>query len=104
LQHAWQHPLKWQLKDLLKAHKKREVVYAERLVKLEKGTGFYDPIKKLKLQTISSLMKETVIKRTAKKILSKAGNRVFGHTLLIVQNRKIDVLPPGSNTVGSGEC
>jgi hypothetical protein len=49
-------------KDLLKALEKGEAAYAERLVKLEKGTWVYDPIKKLTLKTFSSLKKGTVIK------------------------------------------
>ena len=60
-------------------------------MKLEKGTGFYDPIKKLKLKTFSSLKKGTVIKGTEKEIVLKADNRVFGHMLLIAQNRKLDM-------------
>lgn len=78
-------------KNLLEAREKGEAAYAERLVKLEKGTGFYDPIKKLKLKTFSSLRKGTAIKGTTTEIVLKADNRVFGHMLLIAQNRKLDM-------------
>jgi hypothetical protein len=37
------------VKDLLKAREK-EVAYDEQEEKLEKGIGFYDPIKKMKLK------------------------------------------------------
>jgi hypothetical protein len=77
--------------DLLKAHEKGEAAYAARAQKLEEGSGFYDPIKKLKLKTFSDLKKVTVIKGTEKEIVLKADNRVFGHMLLIAQNRKLDM-------------
>ena len=77
--------------DLLKAHEKGEAAYAARQVKLEEGTGFYDPIKKLKLKTFSSLKKGTLIEGTDKEMVLKADNHVFGHMLLVAQSRKLDM-------------
>ena len=52
--------------------------------KLESGSGFYDPIKKLKLQTFSVWQKRTVFKAgTNRELVLKADNRVFGQMLLI---------------------
>jgi hypothetical protein len=75
------------VKDLLKTREK-EVTYAERLLqkKLEKGIGFYDPIKRMMLKKSSSMKKVNVIKETAKEIVLKADNRVFVYMLLIAQN------------------
>ena len=71
--------------------KKGEAAYAARLEKIQDGTGFYDPIPKLKLKTFSALKKSTVIKGTDKEIVLKADNRVFGHMLLVAQNRRLDM-------------
>ena len=56
------------------------------------GSGFYDPIKKLKLQTFSVLRKRTVCKAgTNRELVLKADNQVFGQMLLIAQKRKLDM-------------
>ena len=72
-------------------YEKGEAAYATRQVKLQEGTGFYEPIKKLKLKTFSSVKRGSLIKGTDKEIVLKADNRVFGHMLLIAQNRKLDM-------------
>ena len=72
-------------------YEKGEASYATRQVKLQEGTGFYEPIKKLKLKTFSSVKRGSLIKGTDKEIVLKADNRVFGHMLLIAQNRKLDM-------------
>lgn len=77
--------------DLLKARVKGEEAYKLQSERLERGSGFYDPIKKLKLKTFADMKKVTVIKGTNKEIILKADNRVFGHMLLIAQNRKLDM-------------
>ena len=78
--------------DLLKAHSKGEEALNIHMERLETGSGFYDPIKKLKLQTFSALQKSTVVKAGAnREIILKADNRVFGQMLLIAQNRKLDM-------------
>ena len=76
--------------DMLKAHSKGEEALAVHMATLEKGSGFYDPIKKLKLQTFSALQKSNAVKAGAnREIILKADNRVFGHMLLIAQTRKL---------------
>lgn len=70
-------------KDLPKTREKGEATYAEWLVKLENGTGFYDPLRKQKLKIFPSLQEGAVIKGTDKEIMLKTHNRVFGHMLLI---------------------
>ena len=60
--------------------------------KLETDNGFHDPIKKLNLQTFSSMKKSTVVKiGTDKEVVLKADNRLYGQMLLIAQNRKLDM-------------
>ena len=77
--------------DLLKARERGEEAYKLQAERLEKGSGFYDPIKKLKLKTFTDMKKDTVVKGTNKEIVLKADNRAFGHMLLIAQNRKLDM-------------
>jgi len=77
--------------DLLKAQERGEEADKLQAERLEKGSEFYDPIKKLKLKTFADMKKETVVKGTNKKIVLKADNRAFSHMLLIAQNRKLDM-------------
>ena len=79
-------------KDLLSAHCKGEEASKIHMEKLESGSGFYDPIKKLELKTFSVLQKRTVCKAaTNRELVLKADNRVFGQMLLIAQKRKLDM-------------
>lgn len=79
-------------KDLQSACDKGEEVFKTYMEKLEAGSGFHDPIKKLNLQMFSSLQKSAVIKAGAnREVVLKADNRVFGQMLLITQNRKLDI-------------
>ena len=60
------------------------------VLKLEQGSGFHDPIKKLKFENFSSLRKRHSGQGNQQtKIVLKADNRVFGQMLLISQNRKL---------------
>ena len=59
--------------------------------KLKEGVGFYEPIPKLKVKTFSNPSKAASSKATSKEIVLKADNRLFGHMLLIAQNRKLDM-------------
>ena len=59
--------------------------------RLENGSGFHDPIKKLKLKTFADMKKYVEIKGTSKEIALKADNRAFGHMLLIAQSRMLDM-------------
>jgi hypothetical protein len=77
--------------DLLKAREKGEMAYATHASNLEKGTGFFDPIRRVKLRTFSELKRVVVAKGTDKEIVLTADNRLFGHMLLIAQNRKLSM-------------
>ncbi|MCG8035008.1 MAG: hypothetical protein JAZ03_22925, partial [Candidatus Thiodiazotropha taylori] len=58
--------------DLLKARERGEEAYKLQAERLEKGSGFYDPIKKLKLKTFADMRKDTVVKGINKEIVLKA--------------------------------
>ena len=77
--------------DLLGAQQNGENAYSLRVKKLEEGVGFYEPIPKLKVKTFSNPRKAASAKATSKEIVLKADNRLFGHMLLIAQNRKLDM-------------
>ena len=69
------------------------------------GSGFYDPIKKLKLQTFSVWQKRTVFKAgTNRELVLKADNRVFGQMLLIAQKRKLDMKDVLEYPLGPKPC
>ena len=59
--------------------------------RLQDGSRFYEPIKKLNLHTFSVLWKDTVIKGTNKEIILKSDNWAFRHMLLLARHRKLDM-------------
>lgn len=62
---------------------------------LEKGIGFYEPLKKLKIQTFKDTCKQTLAKGTDgtnKEITLKADNRLYSQMLLIAQDRKLGMM------------
>ena len=61
----------------------------ERLVK--KTTGFYEPIKKLKLSTFSKLKKSVKIKIQDKIVQFTAEKNIFGRIAMMSQHRNIDM-------------
>jgi hypothetical protein len=77
--------------DMLKATDKGEEAFMLFSTKLESGTGFYEPIKKLKLKTFADLQKSTVVKGHDKEVIMKADKQVFGQIVLIAENRKLDM-------------
>ena len=51
---------------------------------------FHDSLKKSKLQTFSELNKEVKVKsKTAKEIVLKADRALFGHMVIIAENRQL---------------
>ena len=57
----------------------------------ESKISIYDPIKKLRLQTFSSLRKTVTVKCKDKTIQIKANPNLFGQIAIIMQKRELDV-------------
>ena len=77
--------------SLLTARKQGEEAYTVfQEQRLQKGEGFHDTIKKLKLKTFSDMKKKTANGPT-KEIVLKADRRLFGNMVLIAQSRKLEM-------------
>ena len=86
---------------MLNARDKVEEAFMLFSKKLEGGTGFFEPIRKLKLKTFADLQKSTIVKDDGKDIIMKADKRVFGQMVLIAENRKLAMKDPRGPNPGS---
>ena len=80
--------------DLQQAKRRGEEVLTAFVVDClgnESEVSIYDPIKKLKLQTFSSLRKAVIVKCKDKTIPIKATRNLFGQISIIMQKRDLDL-------------
>lgn len=77
--------------DLLTAHKQGEEAYTEfQEQRLQRGEGFHDPIKKLKVKTFNDMKKKST-KGSTKETALKADRKLFGNMVLIAQHRQLEM-------------
>ena len=80
--------------DVLNAENKGKEAYQafkSRMIPGETCKRIYEPIKNLKLKTFSENKKRKTVKNKSKELVLKADTALFGHMLLIAENRNLDV-------------
>ena len=87
--------------DLLGAKEIGEKAYNLHVKKLEQGVGFHEVMKKQKVKTFKDIVKSASSKTSSKEVILRTDARLFGHMLLIAQNRKLDIEEVFSYPLGS---
>ena len=87
--------------DLLGAKEISEKVYTLHVKKLEQGVRFHEVMKKQKVKTFKDIVKSASSKTSSKEVILRTDARLFGHMLLIAQNRKLDIEEVFSYPLGS---
>ena len=80
-------------RDLTEAHRLGDTKFVEFVTSRLSSSDmlFHDPINKLKLKMISSLLKTKAIKITGREVIVRADRDLFARLLIVAQNRALDI-------------